>query len=832
MPLAPGTRLGPYEILAPLGEGGMGQVYKARDTRLGRSVAIKVVAEEFSNRFQVEARAISGLNHPHICTLYDVGPGYLVMELVEGETLASRLKQGRLPIDTVLRYGAAIAGALAAANAQGIVHRDLKPGNLMVSKSGIKVLDFGLAKFTKADETVTASHVIQGTPAYMAPEQSEGKACDARTDIYALGLVLYEMAAGKRLKQGESPDLAAFPERFAHVVQRCLEQVPDHRWQSAQDLQAELEWAGQTPANAPASKPRSRWAWAAIALAAAAGAAAAILIMGSAGQSPEPQRVVEFVVFPPKGTAFATATGGPWAALSPDGSQLAFVALRPNGEQQIWVRALDSSTSRPLQGTQGASRLFWSPDSRSIGYFANGQLLRADLEPGTTRVLADVPYNGGMNATWAGDVIVFSASHGLSRVPAGGGPAKLILRGSEGAIPNAPTFLPDGRRFLYWSNAQRAEQSRLCVGSLDSTEKTCLPNPRSAVRYAQPGYLLFAESLSLAAWAFDPRGIKVTGESIPVAGVQTIAVAPFLPPAVTVSQNGILAYASASPSILVLLNRSGGEIETIGSGHSPTVSRDGKHIVVVRSDPRTGRSDLWHYDRARGAESRLTFDPGDDSMAVISPDGEDVLFVSNRSGVTQLYRKPVSGAGGEELVGAPESSSPDWTADGRFVLYQQFDPKTEWDLWAFSVTSDRTPIPIARTQHGERAGRFSPDGHWVAYDSTESGRREVWVQPFPPTGSRWQISNMGGTSPRWRGDGKELFYISADGMLTVVAVEPGRTFERRAPKPLFQTMFRGGVYASYAVSHDGQRFLINVPPRAEDATPITVIMNWTTLLKK
>jgi eukaryotic-like serine/threonine-protein kinase len=352
------------------------------------------------------------------------------------------------------------------------------------------------------------------------------------------------------------------------------------------------------------------------------------------------------------------------------------------------------------------------------------------------------------------------------------------------------------------------------------------------VRYAQPGYLLFAEGRSVSAWAFDPRRLMLTGESIPIAGVQPAAVAAYLPTPVSVSQNGILAYTSGSPSILAWLDRSGNVKEVIGHGSSPSVSRDGNRIVVSRGDPRTGKSDIWLFDRAKGVESRLTFEPGDDLAPSISPDGEQILFLSTRAGVTQLYRKPVNVVGGEEIVGAPESSNPDWSADGRFVVYQKFDSKTEWNLWAFSLTGDRAPVLIAGTEHGERAGRFSPDGRWVAYDSTETGRREVWVQPFPPNGSRWQISTTGGSSPHWSGDGKELFYVAADGMVIAVAVGSGGTFDRGAPKPLFQTIFRGGGYANYAVSHDGQRFIMTVPPGPEDATPITVVTNWTALLRK
>jgi len=827
--LLPGVGLGPYRIEAPLGAGGMGQVYKARDTRLGRQVAIKVVAEEFSNRFEREARAISGLNHPHICTLYDVGPCYLVMELVEGETLASRLKQGRLLMETVLRYGAQIADALAAAHAKGIIHRDLKPGNLMVTKSGIKVLDFGLAKIQQPDETLTASHVVQGTPAYMAPEQLERKPCDARTDIYALGLVLYEMATGKRLRQGEPPALHGLPYQFVHVFERCLDPDPERRWQSARDVQAELEWIAKSPARESRPTQSSRLTWM---IAALAGAVLAIVVIGWSRSSVRPianPSAVEFSVFPDKGTTFSLGgDGAPWPAISPDGRSLAFVALRSNGEQQIWIRPLDSSTSRPLEGTEGASRLFWSSDSRSVGYFANGQLVRVDLESGATRVVCEAPYLGGLAGTWAGDVIVFSRSGGLYRVRADGGPATIVIPDAGDIKQSSPTFLPDGRHFLYLARSARPEQRQLCLAELDRREPKCFPNVPSAVRFAPPGHILFLEGQALAAQSFDPHRLAVSGERLAMPGVAISTGFDFLPPFVWVSDTGVLSYRAESVTPLVWLDRSGTQLERVGTGSPQTVTRDGNRMIFVRSDRQTGNRDLWLHDRERGTESRLTFDLGQESGPRFSSDGEHVLFLSARNGTNKLYRKPVRGGTEEQVASIPiDAGNPDWSSDGRFILYHY-----QFDLWAISLTGDRKPFPVVQTAHGERAGRFSPDVRWVAYDSTESGPREIWVQPFPPTGSRWQVSTSGGTSPRWSGDGKELFYVAADGMLTVVPVESGSTFQWRAPKPLFQTMFRGGVYATYTPSHDGKRFLMNVPPGREDVTPITVVLNWTALLRK
>jgi serine/threonine protein kinase len=838
-----GTQLGPYLVEAVLGSGGMGEVYRARDTRLGRAVAVKIVAPEFSTRFEDEARAISALNHPHICTLYDVGPGYLVMESVEGETLAARLKKGPLPIELVLRYGAEIADALATAHAAGIVHRDLKPGNLMVTKSGMKVLDFGLAKTMQRNETTASSQLIQGTLAYMAPEQLEGDPCDARTDIFALGLVLYEMATGKRRKQRETANLGMLPEHFAHILERCLKQDPEDRWQSARDVKAELEWALKPVVSEPFSMQSARWVLPVTALTCGVLAIALLMRFLDPGSSSLEPMSIEFSVFPEKGTTYPLGAEGPWPSISPDGRYLAFIGVRPDGEQQIWVRSLGSSIARPLAGTQGARRPFWSPDSRSIAYFANNQLRRVDRDSGATRVICEAPYLGGMTGAWSeGGVILFPKRGGLYRVAAGGGPASLAVPDTQNTKPHMPSFLPGGEHFLYLAWSPRQDRSQVCTGSLSSAETTCFSNLRSAVQYAPPGYLLFLDNQRLVALSFDPHRLKISGEPVTVSGVEAWTGATFLPPRVSVSSNGVMAFASWGIMPLAWLDRFGVILEAAGTGVQPAVSRHGRRIAVVRLDRHTGNSDIWLYDRARGTESRFTFDPSDDGLPVFSPDEEHVLFISDRSGIRQFYIKPASGAEHERLIASPVTNAwnADWSSDGRFVLYGVLHFDTVFDLWAFSVADaqklsvddGQKPFPVVRTEHAERGGRLSPDVRWVAYDSTESGRREVWVQPFPPTGSKWQISTRGGSSPRWRGDGKELFYIAADGNLNAVAIDAGRTFQSSAPQPLFQTIFRGDVTQGYTVSPDGKRFLINVPPGVDEITPITVVTNWTALLHK
>jgi eukaryotic-like serine/threonine-protein kinase len=622
--------------------------------------------------------------------------------------------------------------------------------------------------------------------------------------------------------------------KWRHVLEQCLDSDPEKRWQSARDVKAELEWAAKNNAPAARSKPSFRRALLAGAIAILGLAIVLILVVFPASRPARESGHVEFSVFPPKGTSFPLLTdGAPGPSISPDGRHLAFVALRSNAEQQIWVRPLASSVARPLQGTEGAGRAFWSSDSRSIGYFANGQLWRVDLYSNAVTSICRAPYLGGLAGTWANNVILFSGAGGLYRVSAGGGPATIVMAGSEQTSPTAPSFLPDGRHFLYQAYSRHSDQHQICVGSLDSSEGKCFSTAQSPAKYSH-GYLLFIKDQALVAQSFDPDRLAVSGEPAIVSGLQVKIGSPYSIHNFSASSNGTLAYMSQEVQPLVWVDRSGGRLESAGVGSFPAVSRDGRRIAVVRRDPLNGNTDIWIIDRSRGAESRFTFDPSDETSPVFSADGEYLLFGSQRSGTSQLYRKPVSGGAAESLVLSSSSRivQPDWSADGKFILYQTNDAKTGFDLWAFALQGDRQPFPVARSPHGERTGRFSPDGHWFAYDSTESGPREIWVQPFPPTGSKWQVSTGGGVGPRWRGDGKELFYVAADGMLTAVAIEAGSTFEKGAPRPLFQTMFRGGVYASYTVSHDGKRFLINVPPGVEDVTPITVVMSWPALLRK
>ena len=883
-----GRRLGVYQVQERIGAGGMGEVYRARDTRLGRDVAIKILPTVFTSdpdrlaRFEREARVLASLNHPNIGAIYGLeeGPAEtgshvrgLVLELVDGETLAERIARGPLRTTDALAIATQLADALDAAHEKGIVHRDLKPANIKVTPAGtVKVLDFGLAKAAEGDAAnpdltqsptisaiATRAGVLLGTVAYMSPEQARGLAVDKRADIWAFGCVLFEILTGRAAFAGATvsdtiaailerePDWSRLPEatppNVSRLVRRCLTKDLRRRLHDVADARIDLEDTHADSTAAPVGTRalggvrhrvlRERVGWAVI-------GAVVVLAALWAGDPRGPSASltpVELAVFPPRGSTFPFEGGAPWPAISPDGGQLAFVAVTSDGLQQLWIRPLDSTTAQPLQGTDGAARPFWSPDSRSIGYFANGRLWRFNLPAGPPQVITDAPYLGGMAGTWGldGD-IVFNHVAGLNRVSSAGGPVTAVIPKSETA-PSTPAFLPDGRHFLYVREGTSREETQICVGSLDSSDTKCILTVHSPPRYAPPGYLLFVRDAVLLAQRFDPDRLELSGEAIPVADAQILADPVWRPPPFSASNNGVLAFhPSNGETQLVWMDRSGkslGAIGPIGDYGAPELSADGKRVMAIRSELRTGNADLWLYDLLRGTSSRFTFDPASDTSPVFSPDGERVAFLSARNGGTGLWEKRIDGAVPEQLWLASAGSVGDWSSDGRFILYAPlFSSKTGWDLWVMPVSGDRKPFPFVQTEHGEREGRFSPDVRWIAYDSTESGRREVWLQPFPPTGSKWQISTGGGFSPRWRGDGMEIFYVAADGKLTAVAVGGGSTPEFGTPTSLFQTMFREGASGSYAVASDGQRFLMNVPPDAGDVTPITVVVNWEAMLKQ
>jgi eukaryotic-like serine/threonine-protein kinase len=888
MTLAAGSKLGPYEIVSAIGAGGMGEVYKARDTRLDRTVAIKVLPqhlsanEEIRQRFEREAKTISSLSHPHICALHDVGhqdgTDYLVMEYLEGETLTDRLARNPLPTEQVLRFGIEIADALDKAHRQGVVHRDLKPGNIMLTKSGVKLVDFGLAKLvasvpmasslsilpTQAGANLTQEGTILGTFQYMAPEQLEGKEADARTDIFAFGAVLHEMATGQKAFSGKSqasliaaildsqpPPISTIqpmtPPALDRVVKTCLAKDPDDRWQTAHDVMLQLKWIaeGGSQARIPAPvaarrQSRERIAWGAAAVLAVTTVALAAILL----TRPRPAvRPVRSSLLPAEKTTYhfiGEAAGPP--AVSPDGLQIAFTARDASGKSLLWVRTLDSSAPRSLPGTEDAMYPFWSPDSRFIGFFAGGKLKKIEASGGPALTLCDAP--DGRGGTWNREGVILFEPHfrePISRVASTGGKSTQVTKLDESRRETThrfPFFLPDGNHFLYEAGShavgRESELHAIYLGSLDGKPRKLLVNARSKPLYAG-GHLLFVRQKTLMAQPFDPKSGTLSGEAFPV--VENVEEDPgYFTAVFSVSDNGVLAYQEAGGTEdqyqLTWFDRSGKQLEAVGQRGNlwtPRLSHDNRRVVFVLGDP----GDIWVEDLSRHVSTRLTFEPSDESSPAWSPDDTRIFFRSLRSGSGDIYQKVASGTGADELLFSssalklPTSVSP----DGRYVLFNTLNTKTKWDLELLSLP-DRKVTPFLQTEFDEVLGDFSPDGHWIAYASNESGRFEVYVQPFPGPGGKWQISTAGGVAPAWRRDGKELFYMAPDHKLMAVAVKIGATFETEAPHPLFETHIRNGPDRHYDVSADGRRFLVNTPLGEETSPPITLVQNWTALLRK
>jgi eukaryotic-like serine/threonine-protein kinase len=868
----------------------MGEVYRARDTRLERTVALKVLPAHFASsperrqRFEREARAIASLNHPHICVLHDVGQqdgvDFLVMEYLEGETLADRLKKGALPIDQVLRYAIEIAEALDRAHRHGIVHRDLKPGNVMLTKSGAKLLDFGLAKLrapetpvsaasqlsalATGDKPLTAEGSLVGTFQYMAPEQLEGKEPDARADIFAFGTLVHEMATGQRAFKGKSQAslIAAIlaseptpisrlqpltPPALDRVVATCLAKDPDERWQSAHDLARELKWiqdGGAAPSVAPVaarSRRGERVAWAGAVLVAAM---AGLAVSRWRDATHEPLRVIQSTLLPPPNVALNLESS---PVLSPDGRRIAFMARGEDGRHRVWVRALEAVGAQPLAGTEGANDPFWSADSRSLGFFADGKLKRIDAAGGPPQVVCDA--STGRGGAWSREgVIVFAGQlgTGLLRVSASGGvpaPATRLDATSHETSHRWPFFLPGGRHFLY--TVLRAgggpEKDAVFVGTLDSDERRQLVAARSNAVYAPPGHLLFVREVTLMAQPFDAVRREVTGDAVPVA--DPVCIFPIVAlAAFSASETGLLAYQACTArgsSQAVWFDRAGRQSETgIAAGQigSLRLSHDGRR-VAFRLDDRQGRGDIWIHDLARRVSSRFTFDPAHEFNPVWSPDDTRIVFSSYRTGSGDLYQKATAGGDAELLYGSNNFKAAfDWSRDGRILIFGEFGSTTRQDLWALSLP-ERKATPVLQTEFFENAGVLSPDGRWLAYHSDESGRPEVYVQPFPGVGSKWRISREGGFYPLWRGDDKEMFFTTDDGKVMAVDVTSGATFAAGDPKPLFTARFkhssaRALVSRDYDVTSDGQRFLVAVAPVDEVVPPITLVQNWQAALKR
>jgi eukaryotic-like serine/threonine-protein kinase len=874
MSISVGDRLGPYEIVEPIGQGGMGQVWKARDTRLNRFVAIKTSHKRFSERFEREAQAIAALNHPHVCSLYDVGPDYLVMEYVEGKPL-----KGPLPLDQALQYASQICDALDAAHRKGIVHRDLKPGNILLGKNGVKVLDFGLAKIEHspapdgATQTMplTGDGSILGTLQYMSPEQIEGKEADARSDIFAFGLVLYELIGGKRAFTGSSQAslIASIlkeqprplqelqplaPPGIDRVVQTCLEKDPDKRWQSAREIKHALEWMAQaappaaSTAEAPAKTSRL-WQGATVLMALIA------LLLGAWTLWPKakpPEQVSRFQVPLPPNVAFSQ-----YVSLSPDGRKLVF---NSTGEHAgLWIRDLDSLEWHELPDTEGAISPFWSPDSRFLGFSAGNQLKKIDIAGGPAQTLCELSGITPGSGAWNRDGVIIFGGRGsgpLWKVSEAGGvptPVTTIDSAHGDAFDALPTFMPDGKHFIYLRRGS-PEVNGMYAGSLDAkpgeqSRKRILAGQYAAT-YAN-GYLFFMRESTLMAQPFDAGKLELEGEPVPVAQqvATTQAIGVF-----SASSSGVLAYLPGIQGGLYQLtwfDRGGKILGTAGQQNADQnirLSLDGTR-GVVRDAPENGQGDLWTLDFARGVRTRFTFRQSGGSGAVWSPDGNRIAFAAGTT-LDTLFEKASSGAGDEkELLKEPGKIHlpTDWSHDGRFLLYDVVNtPQTGRDMWVLPLTgpggAPGKPVLLLSTKFAEGDGVFSPDTHWIAYASSESGRAEVYVRPFlgaGPSGvpalgeGKWQISKDGGTQPRWRAGGKEIIFQAPPAGTSKMAVEVkanGAAFEAGVPQQLFQAPLDAG----WDVTADGKRFLLDAVPRVQQSgqQPITLVLNWPALLKK
>jgi eukaryotic-like serine/threonine-protein kinase len=882
MALATGARLGSYEILAALGAGGMGEVYKARDMKLGREVAVKILPESFTHdperlaRFRREAQVLAALNHPHIGAIYGLdeanGQQFLVLELVDGQTLADRLKHGPLPVVEALAIAKQIAEALEAAHEKGIIHRDLKPANIALTQDGnVKVLDFGLAKATEpsggtsldvtnsptitSPAMMTGVGVILGTAAYMSPEQAKGRAADKRSDVWAFGCVLYEMLTGKRAFEGEDvsdtlaavlrgePDWSRLSSRTLPSIQRmlrlALKKDPRQRLADIHDARIEIEEVGTDAEGsvAPASATGARMTWI------ASLAFAAMLIAAMAIPTVHYLREVSPPTPPEMRLQINTpSTPAPFEfALSPDGRRLAVVAAG-DGPPRLWLRSLDETDAQPIAGTEGAEYPFWSADSRSIGFFASNKLYRIDIAGGQPEFLANAP--SGRGGAWNADgTIVFAAAatSALSRIRASGGDLAPVTRldSPQQTSHRFPQFLPDNHHFLFYVQGS-PETSGVYLGSLDSGEPKRLTAAETAGACLPPDWVVFVREGALVARRLDVARGRLTGDPVrladPIGYDSAYNVGGF-----SVSADGLVAYrAGGGRHQLTWFDRTGKAVGVAGESDSsnllfPELSSDGRRVAVQRTVQ--DNTDVWLMDLVRGGSTRLTFDAAIDTTPVWSPDGTQIAFSSNRKGVNDLYLKPSSGVGTEELfLETPNYKTPqDWSKDGRFLLYTQLDSKTGQDLWVLEMTGkERKPRVVVNTPADESRAQFSPNGRWVAYDTNESGRFEIVVQPFPEPGRKWQLSTSGGIAPRWRADGKELYFIAPDGKLMAVSVAASSTtFEAGTPAALFPTRIvtTPNPKNQYAVSRDG-RFLINQPVEESSTTPIMLILNWNPEQKK
>jgi serine/threonine protein kinase/Tol biopolymer transport system component len=883
----PGVRFGPYELVAFLGAGGMGEVYRAVDTRLDRAVVIKVLSghlaanPESRQRFEREARVISALNHPHICSLFDLGHDkgvdFLVMEYLEGETLAQRIARGPLPVDLLLKYSIQIADALDQAHRQGVIHRDLKPGNIVITSSGAKLLDFGLAKLqatpgignettaTALANDLTNTGTIVGTLAYMAPEQLETGTVSPRSDIFSFGAVMYEMATGKRAFKGKSQASAiaavltetptplallqpSIPPPLDRIITTCLAKDADERWQTARDLLRELRWIAQestmpavrSTGNQAVSAPPARTGllrWAALVALVVLAAAAGLGVSLFRNVSSERATPLRFTVAPLPGTAVSRRVAGATAletnapAISPDGQQLAFIATDEQGTANLFIRRLEAFQPLLVPFTEGAARPFWSPDSRFVAYFADGKLKKIDTRGGRPFTITDAA--GAFGGTWnSSGVILFASSRGagLYRVAdTGGAPAAVTsldpARQETGHV--FPTFLPDGEHFLYLTLSTDQDAQGIYVASLSGGAPSLLLPGRFRATYAEPGYLLYVRNGTLFAQGFDARTRQLTAAQ-PYTVSESVAAGGF-----SASTDGLLVFQPLQDtrSQLVWFDRQGRELGRVTHAieNQPiALSPDGQRVAVIRDDPQTdgARQDIWIVDLTRDIITRFASNEADDCCAAWFPNSHDLAFSSDPGGPLGVFRGPASGAGAQQeiLRGKQSISVKDISEDGKLLLVVIED-----DLWLLPLDGGSQLRPLIRTRAAESDGKFSPDGKYVTYVSDQSGRMEVYVAVTAQPEQRWQLSSSGGYQPRWRPGGKELYYVTAESSLMAAAINPAAGMQVERPRELFRAPLSSPVdspfMTRYDVAADG-RFLLNVPIQSGQP-PISVVVNWT-----
>jgi serine/threonine protein kinase/Tol biopolymer transport system component len=890
-----------YQVLSLLGAGGMGEVYLAQDTRLKRKVALKLLPriyahnQEWLRRFQQEALATSALNHPNILTVYDIGTAstelggapFIVAELLEGGELRKQMRDGPLPVRKAIEYARQITAGLAAAHEKGVVHRDLKPENLFVTIDGlVKILDFGLAKLSPkhsersgpgltTQQQLTNPGTVMGTIGYMSPEQVRGLEADHHSDIFSFGLILYEMLAGRRAFQGESsaetmaaivkedpPDIMEsnpkIPPQLERIVSRCLEKQPARRFQTASDLGFALEalltpsgtWLKEEDTASSITKPvptvprrfgqEKLWA-----------AATALAVLVSAFFAwayftrplPRQERPLRLSLSLPAKTKFGHM------AISPDGAWLAFTT--ETGSRQLWTLALSTGEAKPLAGSEGAKYLFWSPDSRFIGYFTADKLKKIEVTGGFSITLCDI--RDGNGGSWnRQDVIILSTLEGgkLFRVSATGGAPALVLQNDlkrQELVLRFPSFLPDGHHFLYSLASNDKEVRGIYLGSLDGGTRQRLLGDYSNAIYVAPdtsrtdnGYLLFGRERAMMAQSFDARTLRLRGETVTLAG-QIATIVNSIYRNFSASNSGLLVFdpePNRQHKQMLWVDRAGKTINVLKQFDDARMARlapDGRHFAASNYDLEKNNFDLWLSDVAGGNTVRFTFDPGNDNFPVWSPDASRIAWSASRGEYFQLYEKAVNRTGGETSLLLSDSNKipTDWSRDGRYIIYRQSDPRTQFDIWALPLFGERKPFSLLQTEADENAGALSPDGHWLAYHSDESGRYEVYVQSFPGGSGRQRVSTGGGVWPQWRGNGKELYYRTPDDNLMATPVSDQTSLVLGAPVALFEYRSAGlPNQPYYSVASDGQRFLLNAIVETETNSPLTVLVNWMVGLKK